>query len=54
MVGMLNALYGSNSQLWHVGPLYRLHKGSHSTNLTKSPILTVSLQSASQRESFSD
>ena len=33
----------------HAGPLYRLHKGSPSTNMTKSPTLTLSLQSESQR-----
>ena len=33
----------------HADPLYRLYKGSPSTNMTKSPTLTLSLQSASQR-----
>ena len=33
----------------HADPLYRLHKGSPSTNMTKNPTLTLSLQSVSQR-----
>ena len=37
----------------HAIPLYRLYKGSPSTNMTKSHTLTLSLQSASQRQSFS-
>ena len=32
----------------HAVPLYRLHKGSPSINMTKSPTLTLSLQSTSQ------
>ena len=28
----------------HAGPLYRLHRGNPTTNLTKSPTLTLSLQ----------
>ena len=28
----------------HVGPLYRLHKGSPSTIMTKNPTLTLCLQ----------
>ena len=48
MVGMLNALnliqFSIEFPNGHVGPLYRLLRDSPSTNLTKSPTLTLSLQ----------